>query len=93
MRGWLSIGMVVIQPYILVSKLKKIKRKFNGWIGYPNFIKTYRIRFIAYSSSCTTTGLSKLVTSCLTAVESTANRYMKDSVRIYFGLIKIQVKF
>ena len=27
-RGWLSMGMVVIKPYILVSKLKKTKAKF-----------------------------------------------------------------
>ena len=31
--------------------------------------KTYKARFIANSSSCTTTELSKLLTSCLTAVK------------------------
>ena len=30
--------------------------------------KNYKARFIANSSSCTTTELSKLLTSCLTAV-------------------------
>ena len=30
--------------------------------------KTYKARFIANSSSCTTTELSKLLTSCLTAL-------------------------
>ena len=32
--------------------------------------KTYKARFIANSSSCTTTELSKLSTSCLTAVKT-----------------------
>ena len=31
--------------------------------------KTYKARFIANTSSCTTTELSKLLTSCLTAVK------------------------
>ena len=63
------MGMVVIQPYILVSKLKKIKTKFLRCTGYLSSIKTpNKARFIANSSSCTTTGPSKLLTSCLTAV-------------------------
>ena len=51
----------------------------------------------ANSSFCTTTELSKLLTSCLTAVKniisSTVKRYMRDPVKSYFGLLKIQVKF
>ena len=79
------MGIVVIQPYLLVSKLHK---------------KPYKARFIANSSSCTTTELSKLLTSCLTAVKMLKNmlsyivkRYMRDPVKTYFGLLKIQVKF
>ena len=34
------MGMVGIQPYILVSKLKKIKTKFLHCTGYLNSIKT-----------------------------------------------------
>ena len=39
-----------------------------------------------------------LLTSCITAVNknmlsSTVKRYMRDLVKIYFGLLKIQVKF
>ena len=49
------MGMVVKQPYILVSKLKKTKTRF--------------LRCTGYSSSCTTTELSKLLTSCFTAVK------------------------
>ena len=64
--------MVVIQPYILVSKLKKIKTKFLRCTGYVNIHKKpYKARFIANSSSCSTTELSKLLTSCLTAVKKT----------------------
>ena len=59
--------------------------------------KPYKARFIATSSSCTTTELPKLLTLCLTAVKnmlsSTVNRYTRDPVKNYFGLLKIQVKF
>ena len=86
------MGIVVIQPYISVSKLKKIKTKFLRCTGYLNSIKTYKARFIANSSSCTTTELSKLLTSCLTAVKnmlsSIVKRYMRDPVKTYFGLFK-----
>ena len=64
------MGMVVIQPYISVSKLKEIKTKFLHCTGYLNSIKPYNAIFIAKSSSCTTTKLSKLLTSCLTAVKT-----------------------
>ena len=88
------MGMVVIHPYILVSKLKKIMTKFLRCTGY---LKPYKARFIANSSSCTTTELSKLLTSCLTAVNNMLSnivkRYMRDPVKPYFGLLKIQVKF
>ena len=91
------MGIVVIQSYILVSNLKKIKTKFLRCTGYLNSIKTYKARFFANSSSCTTTELSKLLTSCLTAVKNILSnivkRYMKDPVKTYFGLLKIQVKF
>ena len=70
------MGMVVIQPYILVSKLKKIKTKFLRCTGYLNSIKNpYEARFIANSRSCTTTELSKLLTSCLTAVKKHVIKY------------------
>ena len=59
--------------------------------------KPYKARFIANSSSCTTTELSKLLTSCLTAVKNMLSnivkRYMRDPVKTYFGRLKIQVKF
>ena len=59
--------------------------------------KPYKARLMANSSSCTTTELSKLLISCLTAVKnmlsSIVNRYMRDPVKTYFGLLKIQVTF
>ena len=36
------MGMVGLQPYILVSKLKKIKTKFLRCTGYLNSIKTLK---------------------------------------------------
>ena len=69
------MGMVVIQPFILVSKLKKIKTKFLRCTGYLNSIKTYKARLIANSSSCTTTEISKLLTSCLKAVKKHVIKY------------------
>ena len=78
--------MVVIQPYISVSKLKKIKTKFLRCTGYLNSIKkTYEARFTANSSSFTTKELSKLLTSCLQLLKnmlsSTVKRYMRDPVK------------
>ena len=90
--------MVVIQPYIMVSKLKKIQDKFPTLYLLPKLHKSpYKARFIANSSSCTTTQLSKLLTSCLTVIKnmssSTVKRCMRDPIKTYFGLLKIQVKF
>ena len=59
--------------------------------------KTYKARLIANSSSCTTTELSKLLTSCLTAVKKHVIKYCEKvydrSGKTYFGLLKIQVNF
>ena len=72
------MGMVFIQPYISVSKLKKTKTKFLCCTGYLNSIKT--LRFIANSSSCTTTKLPKFLTLCLTAVKNNVIKYCE---RVY----------
>ena len=54
--------------------------------------RPYKARFIANSSSCTTTELSKLLTSSLTAVKnmlsSIVKRYMGDPVKNLFWSIK-----
>ena len=50
--------------------------------------RPYKARFIANTSSCTTTELSKLLTSCLTAVKSHVIRYCeKGQVKICFWTI------
>ena len=59
--------------------------------------RPYKSRFIANSSSCTTTVLSKLLTSCHTAVEKHLIRYY-DTVyerdgNNYFGQLNIPIKF
>ena len=77
------MGMVVIQPYILVAKLKKTKTKFLCCTGYLNSIKTLLSKM--YCLLCHTA-----VTNMLS---STVKRYMRDPVKIYFGLLRIQVKF
>ena len=54
--------------------------------------RPYKARFIANSSSCTTTELSKLLTSCLTAVKNHVIRYCEKvyerSVKNLFWSIK-----
>ena len=54
--------------------------------------RPYKARFIANSSSCTTTELSKLLTSCLTAIKSHVIRYCetvyKTSNKNWFWSIK-----
>ena len=91
------MSMVVITALHFGVKAKEIQDKFPTLYWLSNSIKNYKTRFIANSSSCTATELSKLLTSCLTAVKnmlsSLVKRYMRDPVKPYFGLLKIQVKF
>ena len=56
--------------------LMRTKRDFLHSIGYLNCTKkTYKARFIANSSSCTTTELSKLHNSCLTTIKKHVIKY------------------
>ena len=59
--------------------------------------RPYKSHFIANSSACTTTELSILLTSYLTAIKNMslniAQQFMKEMEKKYFGLLKIQVKF
>ena len=54
--------------------------------------KQYMARFIANSSSCTTTELSKLLTSCLTTIKNHVIKYCEKvyerSSKIFFWSIK-----
>ena len=78
------------------GKAKKNKTIFLLYTGHLNSIQSFKARFIANSSSCPTTELAKLLTPCPTAVKnmllSTVKRYMKDLLRLFFGLLKIQVE-
>ena len=88
------MGMVVIQPYILVSKLKKTKTEFLCCTDYLNSINNHIKQDFCNSSSCATT-LSKLLTPCLTAFKIHVIKYCEKVYErsVYFGLLKIQVKF
>ena len=56
--------------------LRNAKTDFLRCIWLPKLHKRpYKARFIANSSSCTTTGLSKLLTSCLTAIKVKVIKY------------------
>ena len=58
--------------------------------------RPYKSRFIANFSACTTTELSILLTSCLTAIKNHVIKYCttvyKRNGKNSFGLLKIQVK-
>ena len=79
-----------------------LKRRFHSKLPTSHWLpklhkRPYKSRFIANSSACTNTELSILLTSCLTAIKTMplniAQQFMKEMVKIYFGLLKIQVKF
>ena len=54
----------------------------------------YKARFIANSSSCTTTELSQLLTSCLTTIKNHVIKYCeKGTVKCFFGQSKIHVRY
>ena len=57
----------------------------------------YKARFIANSSSCTTTELSTLLTSCFTTIKKhvihIVKKSMKGTVKICFGESKIHVRY
>ena len=98
MKGWLSMGMVVIQPYILISKLKKTKTTFRRCTGYPNSIKkTIKQELLLILvlirqqnfPNCLPHDL-QLLKNMLSSI---VKRSMRDPVKTYFGLLEIQVKF
>ena len=65
-----------VLPYKMAVNVKKRQDKLPTMYWLPKLHKRpYKARFIANSSSCTTTELSKLLTSCLTAVKSSVIRY------------------
>ena len=61
-----------------VVSVNEAQERLPTYIGYINCIKTYKARFIANSSPCTTTVLSKLLTSCLTTIKKHVIKYCEN---------------
>ena len=65
----------------LTVSVNKDQERLPTFYWLPKLHKQpYKVRFIANSSSCTTTELSKLLTSCLTAIK---NRVIKYCEKVY----------
>ena len=60
--------------------LLRAKKSFPHFIGYQNFINDLTKLVSSHSSSCTTTSLSKVLTSCLTAIK---NHWIKYCEKTY----------
>ena len=78
-------------PYKFAVHVKERQDKLHTMYWLPKLHKRpYKARFIVNSSSCTTTELSKLLTSGLTAVKSRVIMYYETvyerSRKIFFGL-------
>ena len=73
----------------------RTKRDFLHSIGYLNCKKKpYKARFIANSSSCTTTELSKLLTSLSkNMLLNIVKKSIKGPVKIFFGESIIHVRY
>ena len=85
-------------PYNFAANVKERQEKLPTMYWLPKLHKRpYKARFIANSSSCTTTELSKLLTSCLTAVKSRVIRYYEAvyerSRKICVRLLKILERY
>ena len=59
--------------------------------------RSYKPRIIVNSNSCTTTELSIILTSCLTAIkimlENIVKLFLREMVKLDFGLLKTHVRF
>ena len=63
-------------PYKFAVNVKESQDKLPTMYWLPKLNKRpYKARFIANSSSCTTTELSTLLTSCLTAIKAKVIKY------------------
>ena len=73
-------------------------KRFPTFYWLPKLHKqTYKARFVAISRSCTTTKLSKLLTSCLTTIKTmilhNVKQSMKGPVKIFFGQSTVHVRY
>ena len=81
------MGMVVRQSYISMSKQKKTKTKFLRCTGYLHSIKkTYKARFIANSSSCMTTLLSKSYSCYKHAIKYCEKEYERPGKTLFWSI-------
>ena len=87
LRQWEVISLVLVSLFLEDLELYLQKGAESG----------YKARFIANSSSCTTTELSKLLTSCLTTIKNHAIKYCEKvyerSGKNLFGQSKIHVRY
>ena len=66
--------MKYLKKFVVDVKERQDRLSTMYWL--PKLHKRpYKARFIANSSSCTTTKLSKLLTSCLTAIKAKVIKY------------------
>ena len=98
MRRLSLIGIDAIWQLSCGCLLMRTIASFLRYTGYLNFINSPISRvFFSNSSAYTTTELSILLTFCLTAIKTMslniAQQFMKEMFKMYFGLLKIQVKF
>ena len=97
MRDLLLIPILSILLLFAVS-IKEKQDRLPTLYWLPKLHKRpYKARFIANSSSCTTTNLSKLLTSCLTAVKkhwiNTMILFTKGTELTIFGQLNIVMMF
>ena len=92
MRSLLSIAIVVILLLSLQWVSNKNQEQFPTLYRLPKLHKRpYKARFIANSSSCTTTELSKPSISCLTAVKQHVIKYCntiyeRDGINLFWSI-------
>ena len=89
------MGMVVIQPYILVSKLKKIKTKFLRCTGYLNSIKKpikqdLLLILVLVRQQNFLNCKPRVLQLLKNMLSSIAKRYMRDPLKTYFGVLKFR---
>ena len=85
-------------PFEFSVGVKERQDKLPTMYWLPKLHKRqYEAMFIVNSSSCTTTELSKLLTSCLNTVKSRVTMYYETvyemSGKICFGLYKILARY
>ena len=98
MRRLSLTGIDAIWQLCLGCLFMRTIASFLRYTAYLNFINgPINRRFIANSSACTTTELSIILTSCLTAIKKHVIKYCttvyERNGKKLFWSIKIQVKF